>query len=134
MIELEDRIRQEEGYRTHLYEDSEGVLSIGIGYNIDEKGLPDDIIQELLKRTLSEATADAQRIPEYNRLNDSRRSVLVAMVFQLGLPSVLKFVGMRLAIRRGDYNQAAAEMLDSRWHKQTPARAEREAKIMRQGI
>ena len=131
MGDVSKRLRSEEGYRTHLYEDSEGWLSIGIGYNIEEKGLPPDIIEELFRRSVEEATADAARLTEFADLSAARQGVLIAMVFQMGLPKVRAFTKMLAALRSGDYQLAGAEMLDSVWaNKQTPARAHREAEIM----
>jgi len=133
MEDLKARLRREEGYRTHLYEDSVGVLTIGVGYNIEDKGLPPCIIEQLLTMTIAEAQADAWKIPEYTLLSKNRRTVLEAMVFQLGLPGVLKFKNMRRALAEGDYVAAATEMMDSKWYRQTPGRAQREATIMRRG-
>ncbi len=133
MTNLFLRLKQEEGTRTHLYEDSEGVLTIGVGYNIQEKGLPMDIILELFSRTVQEAVHDASKIPEYASLDEVRQTVLAAMVFQLGLPGVLAFRKMRHALCHGDFELAGAEMLDSLWARQTPERAAREAKIMSTG-
>ena len=39
----------------------------------------------------------------------------------------MKFKKMKAALERGDFEAAAAEMLDSRWARQTPNRADREA-------
>ena len=127
------RLKQEEGTRTHLYQDSEGHGTIGIGYNIEEKGLPMDIILTLFTRTVAEAVHDAEKIPEYPFLDEVRQTVLTAMVFQMGLPTVLSFSKMRAAIRSGDFELAGKEMLDSRWGAQTPERAGREATIMSTG-
>ncbi len=38
---------------------------------------------------------------------------------------------MWTALENGQYDLAATEMLDSRWARQTPARAERHAEVMR---
>ena len=53
------------------------------------------------------------------------------MVFQLGKMGVSKFSKMWKAIDKQDYEEAANQMLDSRWHKQTKSRAESLATIMR---
>jgi lysozyme len=130
---LIQRLEKEEGRRTHLYQDSLGIWTIGVGYNIQEKGLPHEIIDRLFALTVQEATTDAQRIPEYYSLDGARRTVLVAMVFQMGLSRVMGFAKMRGAIRDSHYQLAGDEMLDSKWANQSPARAEREAQIMRTG-
>ena len=46
------------------------------------------------------------------------------MVFQLGKTGVSKFKNMWKALSALEYSTAASEMLDSRWAKQTPNRAQ----------
>ena len=46
------------------------------------------------------------------------------MIFQLGKTGVSKFKNMWKALSGLDYSTAASEMLDSRWAKQTPNRAQ----------
>ena len=53
------------------------------------------------------------------------------MVFQLGIGGVSKFKKMWEALEKGDYTEASFQMMDSRWAKQTPSRAESLSKIMR---
>ena len=45
------------------------------------------------------------------------------MAFNLGAPRLAKFHNMRRAIAADDWQQAAAEALDSKWAGQLPARA-----------
>jgi len=59
------------------------------------------------------------------------KCVLIEMVFQLGVGGVSKFKKMWSALQEQDYNKASIEMLDSRWAKQTPSRANSLASIMR---
>jgi lysozyme len=47
------------------------------------------------------------------------------MTFQMGATGVSKFRNMILALQSHSYMDAAAEMLDSRWAKQTPNRAKK---------
>jgi lysozyme len=80
------------------------------------------------------------------RLLDRRRyCVLVEMAYQLGVGGLAGFRRMFRALDQNNYNRAAAEMLDSGWHRREllrlkrnphdgiPTRAERLAKIMRGG-
>jgi lysozyme len=47
------------------------------------------------------------------------------MTFQMGPAGVGKFKNMLIALQNQSYAEAAAEMLDSRWAKQTPNRAKK---------
>ena len=46
------------------------------------------------------------------------------MVFQLGKTGVSKFKKFFEALNNQDYNEAANQMLNSNWYKQTPKRCE----------
>ena len=131
---LMQRIEKEEGRRAFPYKDSVGKLTIGVGWNLDARGLPDSIINELFGISLQEAEEAAQGVPGYLGAGPERQSVIVAMVFQMGLGAVLRFRNFCAAFLDGDYELAAEEMLNSKWASQTPARAAREAQIMRSGV
>lgn len=65
-------------------------------------------------------------------LSPKRKGVLTRMVYQLGLKGTKGFKKFLLAIKEGDFNKAADEMLDSKWAREdTPIRAANEASIMR---
>jgi hypothetical protein len=56
------------------------------------------------------------------------------MCFQMGYDSLCKFKKMLEAIRVKDYSEASRQCLDSDYHKQTPKRCERIAKLIRTGV
>jgi len=57
--------------------------------------------------------------------------ICVHMVYQLGLRGFSQFRKYIAALQAKDYATAAAEMLDSQWATQTPARANRLADRIR---
>ena len=61
----------------------------------------------------------------------ARRHALVSMAFNLGGPRLAGFTRLRAAVRRGDWQAAAAEALDSRWATQTGHRATEIAAMLR---
>lgn len=125
------RIAQDEGFRSRPYKDSQGVLTIGYGLNLDE-GITQDEAEWLLEQRVGRAIKDCYyRIPFMAKLDDSRQYVLINMAYNMGISRLLGFSKMLLAIENGDYKEAAREMLDSLWAKQVPARAERLTAIMK---
>jgi len=64
-----------------------------------------------------------QKIPNYKNYPSVVQDVLVEMAFQIGWPTLLKFRHTLQYLDQEDYNAAADEMLDSRWARQTRARA-----------
>ena len=129
---MADLIRHE-GYRKHLYEDTEGNMTIGVGYNIEEKGLPDYIIRLLLDDSIKEARSELTRIAPDLHLSRTRQDVLINMLFNMGANRLLTFTKMWAAIRDNDFETAADEMLLSRWADQVGQRAIELSDRMRAG-
>lgn len=127
----------DEGTVRHAYQDHLGFWTIGVGRLIDERkggGLSDDEIQYLLDNDVRRAEAVARSYPWYADLSWERQGVIICMIFQLGTGGLNEFAKMRAALEHKNYDAAAAEMLDSAWHSQTPARCKRLAQIMRSGV
>lgn len=127
-------LEREEGRRAKPYQDSKGLLTIGVGHLL-EKGLPNHIIDALLDHDIAEARAGAEGIPGYAGADPIRQQVVIRMVFQMGLGGVLKFKKFLAFFAAGMYAEAAREGLDSQWARSdSPLRAKREMEIMRTGV
>jgi len=136
-VDLRQQLIRDEGSVSHAYEDSLGFTTIGVGRLIDFRrggGLRDGEIDFLLDNDIEEKTAQVlAALPWASKLSETRRAVLINMAFQLGIGGLLQFKRALGSIEDGQYAEAAAEMLDSTWAKQTPARALRLAKQMETG-
>jgi lysozyme len=135
---------REEGFRNVPYLCSEGFVTIGFGTKLHKsKGLdPEDfpirvsrgMAEEWLHSEVALKDVKLMRSPMGNvhfHLDDDRRAIIISMAYQMGTSGVLRFKNMWSALKAGDYNLAADEMLDSRWAAQTPERAGRHARVMR---
>ena len=134
MDTLRDDIERDEGNPGKIYKDSLGFLTCGWGHLLREGDpFPDEAAEVLLKHDLAHTVELFAQLPKHYRdaLNPARRRVICNMIFNLGLRGVLKFSMMWGAILKGDFNQAADEMLNSRWAQQVGARAQRLAETMR---
>lgn len=112
-----------EGVRNFPYEDSVGKLTIGVGRNLDDVGLSGEEIRMLKKNDMQHVMRECLNLPYWDELNDARKMVVADMVFNLGMPRFKGFVYTNEALKRGDYIDAAAEMVDSKWYRQTGRRA-----------
>ena len=135
---IKQRIKEHEGYRNTVYSDSLGFATIGYGHLV----LPTDNFVEGVaydKETLEEvfnndfkiavdSARDLLRNIEHNYIIFG---VLVEMCFQLGKPKVSKFNKMFIALKEKNLDKASDEMINSRWHKQTPKRCESLANIIK---
>lgn len=134
----------EEGFKERPYKDTEGLWTVGVGFCLERAPLTAQMWKYLLDNgliTVKLARAGANYLTQqrlgvlndavprlvrnWHSLNDVRRSVLISMAYQMGVDGLAEFKKMRAAIEREDWLTAAMEGLDSKWAKQTPARAKR---------
>lgn len=122
-----------EGIRLKPYFDSVGKLTIGVGRNLDDKGITNLEAKVLLENDIDEVEEALKlSLPWFAGLDDVRQRVLVNMGF-MGVGRLLGFVKMLAAVSARDFDTAAAEMLDSKWAKQVGQRAIDLAYMMRTG-
>ena len=117
----------------NLYPDSEGILTIGVGHNIEEKGISRAVSRLMLQEDVDEVFTDLEHLDYFAFLDPTRQLVIADMVFNLGLPKFLRFVKLNAALAIHDYTLAAHEMIDSKWYRQTKRRAKKLVKAMRTG-
>ena len=136
VIKLRDELQRDEGWRQWAYHDSEGVLTIGYGRNIDPSG-PGLSREEALYLLDNDITRVCRQLDMHivwwRTLDDARARALANMAFCLGVAGLQRFSMMLAALHAGDWNTAAAEALDSRWAQQVGDRAKRIAEIFRTG-
>ena len=127
-------LSRDEDVRTKPYKDSVGKLTIGVGRNLDDKGLSKAEINILLNNDINDCESDLDRdMPWWRQLNDNRQRVLLNMCFNLGITRLKGFKSMLRDVQNGLYDQAAVEMIDSLWARQVGGRAVRLAKLMKNG-
>ena len=140
---LKERIKEHEGFRSYVYKDSLGFATIGYGHLVTKEDNYAEGIEysmEQLDATFEvdfkAACESAELVADHNNINldehpECVKEVLIEMTFQLGVGGVSKFKKFLSNLANKSYNLAADEMLDSRWAKQTPHRAEKLSYIIR---
>lgn len=128
------QLRIDEDVRPFPYKDSEGILTIGCGRNIEQRGLRPDEINLMLDNDIVEAEAIARGLVDgFDALSENRRAVLCNMAFNLGQTRLAGFKDFRAALALRNFAVAAEEMLNSKWARQVGLRATRLAKQMAEG-
>ena len=129
--DLKERIKKHEGFVNKIYKDSLGFATIGYGHLvldtdpfIEGQSYPKEHLEKVFDGDFNIAKDNANKLIGDISLNHQAKCVIIEMVFQLGIGGVSKFKNMWKALGEGDYQTASEEMLDSRWAKQTPKRAE----------
>ena len=149
MSKLIDQIKKDEGFKENVYFCTRGFPTVGYGYNLTANvlKLSELELQEARHKGVSERKAFLwlnrtiegieqqlnDKIDFFKKLDESRQDVLIAMAYQQGVDGVMKYKNTLLAMRHGDYELAAINMLNSKWARQTPARAKRLAEQMKNG-
>ena len=140
MSRLLESVKKHEGYRNKVYLDTLGKRTVGVGHLCvedfweDDKEYEEKFLMTILEHDLSSAIKGANDLMAENGcmdMNEKAHEIIIEMVFQLGKTGVSKFKNMWKALSGLDYSTAADQMLDSRWAKQTPNRANGMADIMR---
>tara|TARA_R110002126_G_scaffold70384_1_gene177174 strand:+ start:1344 stop:1961 length:618 start_codon:yes stop_codon:yes gene_type:complete len=121
------QIVQDEGMVLNVYRDTLGNATVGFGHLVLANESFDTITPHLAIKMLKAdfAMARSNVESEYGWADGDVKLVLINMSFQMGQGRLAKFEKALLAMRVGDYDLAAAELLDSRWANQTPKRAQR---------
>ena len=122
---IKEQLVRHEGLRMKPYRCTAGKLTIGIGRNLDDRGISREEAYAMLERDIQDCEQWLiDEIPEiYNNLDEVRQSVLLNMCFNLGIKGLLGFKNTLSFFAAGDWERAANGMLASKWAKQVGMRA-----------
>jgi lysozyme len=132
-MKLIDILKRDEGVRLFPYKDTVGKWTIGCGRNLDDVGLSMDEVDYLLFNDIQKCEMEARKYPWFKGLNQTRKDVVLSMIFNLGPAGFAGFKNTIASIASGDYEDAASRMLRSKWASQVGNRAIRLAQMMRTG-
>ena len=139
---LREILEREEGVKYEIYLDHLGIPTCGVGHMLipeDEEhgcevGTPvsEERVAALFEADLKIVEDDCwQLFDHYEYLPDNIQLVCAAMAFQLGRSRLSGFKKFRAAINEGRWSDVILEMINSRWYRQTTARAERMIALVR---
>ena len=133
--ELMQRIKEHEGYRLDPYHCTEGFLTGGYGHKIlqgEEVPTTKEGWDSLFEKDFNKAWDSMERLCAEHSLDipSKAKGILCEMIFQMGFAGVSKFKMMIAALQQNNFVEAGRQMLDSRWAKQTPNRAQALSKQM----
>ena len=131
---MKSYIRANEGLRLKPYKCSANRLTIGYGRNLDDIGITKDEAEMMLTNDTDRCLSALSAIFGDNflyKLSHQRKVVLVDMMYNLGKTRFLTFKKMIQAVKDKDFNEASVQLLDSKYARQLPERAGRNAGMMR---
>jgi lysozyme len=135
MRAIERQLIEHEGLEKKVYCCPAGKLTVGVGRNLQDKGITEEEALFLLRNDIAECEDDLRSIfPEFDALDEYRKRVLTDMRFNLGLSGFRMFKKMIAAVKDKDFSLAAEEMKDSNWYRQVGKRAEKLFKMMKRPV
>lgn len=145
--DIQKFIIKNEGYKNRVYNDSRGIPTVGIGFNllrpdarkiIEENGLnyenvlkgdtilTDEQIKNIFISCIKIAYADVKKyIPNYDSLPKNIKLGLIDLSFNLGYNRLSKFEKTKNHILAKNFKNAAKELESSKWASQVGNRAKR---------
>ncbi len=140
--QLREELAEDEGCKYEIYLDHLGLPTFGIGALIKEHdpeygqpvGTPvsEERVRQRFNLDIAVTIEDCGRLySDFDELPEEAQLVIANMCFNLGYPRLSKFKGMKAGVDARDWERAADEMVDSRWHDQVPNRAKRLVKRIR---
>jgi len=134
--EMTEEIKADEGVVNEIYLDHLGLPTVGVGHLIREHDPENELavgtkidserVHELFEADLYTCVAETKLLyPQFEELPAEVQKILCNMMFNIGRPRLSRFHKMKKAVDSSDWTEAANQMLDSKWAKQVPNRANR---------
>ena len=134
--QLREELERDEGRVDEIYLDHLGYPTFGIGHLVTahdkEHGwsVGTDVDEE---RVLEAFALDVQTVlsdceilyPDFYDLPEEAQLIIANMMFNMGRTRLSKFKGMKRGVDSRNWEEAADEMVDSRWYTQVQRRADR---------
>ena len=130
---LRNTLIRHEGLKLLPYKCTAGKLTLGVGRNIEDRGISKETAMQMLDEDIEICLNELmERLNYFENLPTEVQETLVNLCFNMGISRLMKFQLMLGAIQAGQYELAAKELLDSRYARQVGKRAEELADILRQ--
>lgn len=125
---------RDEGLRLKPYKDTVGKITIGIGRNLTDVGISQAEAEHLLSNDIDVCERECKaRFSWWDDLNDARQGALLNLCFNMGITRLMKFPNTLELLKRGLYEKASVQLLESRYAQQVGDRALRVAEQIRRG-
>ena len=133
---LRVEIENDAGCKYEVYLDHLGLPTCGIGHLIKEDDpehglevstkIDEERVNELFETDIKETIDECKLIyNDFDDLPEEAQYIIANMMFNMGRPRLSRFHKMKQAVDNRDWKEAANQMIDSRWYKQVPNRANR---------
>jgi len=134
-VKLKRSLISDEGCKSKPYLDTANPpnITIGIGYNLSDRGIDDDWINNQYNKDVTYFYNHLSTFSWFLNLNEDRQIALINMSF-MGWKRFIGFEKMIDALSCEDYPTAYKEIINSDWDEQVKGRADRIANVILTGI
>ena len=127
-------VAKHEGLSLNLYHDQYGHQTIGYGRNIDTNGISKEEALFMLDNDLKVSICDLKEIfPNWDKISDNRKNVLIDMRFQLGGGGFRNFKIFIQSVKEENWPEAIKSIINSLYYKQVPSRAQENIVLLGEG-
>jgi lysozyme len=120
---LRHQLIRHEGLRLKPYKDSVGILTLGVGRNLEDRGITTSEALMLLEHDIELCVVDLSKaFAWFGPLDPMRKRVWIDLCFNMGISRLKGFTSTIAAMARSDYQSAAAHLQDSKWFTQVGKR------------
>jgi GH24 family phage-related lysozyme (muramidase) len=117
-----------------MYKDSEGIETIGWGFNLRDRAMPKDLLDDLLRRDVEQAARDLDRLaPWWRQLDPVRAAALHDMSYNLGYTRLAKFAPTLAEMQAGRWAVVGQRLRRTAWYQQTARRGKRIVQMFETG-
>ena len=134
--QLRRELDQDEGCIYEVYLDHLGYPTFGIGHLITNRDREHDWsvgtdvdewrVEEVFEEDVQTVLSDCEKLyDDFYELPEEAQLIIANMMFNMGYTRLSKFRGMKRGVDSRNWEEAADEMVDSRWYTQVTNRADR---------
>lgn len=131
---LKKQLIKHEGIEYKLYTCTSNKTSIGVGRNLDDRGISHETAMQMLDEDIDICINELQQTVSYwDDLPERVQEALINLCFNMGISRLMAFKKTFGFLREGMYEKAADELLESRYANQVGQRAIDVANMIREG-
>jgi len=132
---LREQLIKHEGLKLRLYRDPVGLLTIGVGRNLDAIGITRDEALFMLDNDIDQVVLQCtDAFPWFAQgINSVRQRAVADLCFNMGINKLKEFKHTLGDLAEGDFDSAADNLILSKWFRQVGVRGPRIVHMIRTG-
>jgi lysozyme len=132
MERIKTTLIRHEGLELKPYRCTSDKLTIGVGRNLDDRGITHTTAMQMLDEDIELSIEDLRRnLSWFDEMPEPVQEALINLAFNMGIVRLMQFRKTIAFLRDGEWDKAATEMLDSRYATQVGRRADEVADMIR---